>query len=120
MSEGAVVGYYSLSAHSVDSDDLPNSMRASSLNPLPAILLGKLAVATHLQDRYGLGTTLLLDALASASDANSRAAARLLVVDPIDDEARIWYLKKDFLPLPVHGGSERLYRSMKDILATLD
>ena len=65
---------------------------------LPATLLGRLAVTQHHQGR-GLGEHLLIDALRRSLDATVNVGSVAVVVDPIDDRARAFYEKHEFMAL---------------------
>jgi len=70
----------------------------NSPNPIPCVLLARLAVATWAQ-KSGLGADLLSDAIRRATLASEVVGARLLLVDALNDEARSFYLHHDFVPL---------------------
>ena len=61
---------------------------------------------------------MLAEALRKAVAAGEAAAARLVVVDAIDDAAVRFYERFGFIAAPDHP--HRLYRRMKDIRASLD
>jgi hypothetical protein len=60
---------------------------------------------------------LLLDALARAVTASDTAAARLVVVDAIDDHAARFYTHHGFTAIP--GDHHRLVQKMSDVAAAL-
>src|SRR5690606_17101043 len=64
---------------------------------VPAVLIGRLAVATHAQG-HGLGAALLCDAIARTDDSGIGAYA--LVVDAKDESAKAFYDHFGFIPLP--------------------
>jgi predicted GNAT family N-acyltransferase len=95
-----VLGYYTLSAYSVDASDIPQSMmkRMARYRKVPAILLGRLAV--HESKRGGgLGRTLLVDALQNAASVAEKIGAAVVVVDAKDDAAREFYRHFNFVSL---------------------
>jgi GNAT superfamily N-acetyltransferase len=96
---GALAGYDTLAATSVLLRDLPETMAAKlpRYATIPAVLLGRLAVATAFQGRK-LGAVLLADAVARAARADIARFA--VVVDPKDDNARRFYQRHDFIDLP--------------------
>ena len=59
-------------------------------DPIPAILLGQLAVDTHYQGR-GLGSDLVVDAGKRALAAADLIGARAVIVQALDDRARAFY-----------------------------
>jgi predicted N-acetyltransferase YhbS len=66
-----VVGYYSLAAGSVLSGIATGRMRRNMPNPIPVVLLGRLAVDRGWQGR-GLGRDLLRDAVLRVLTAGER------------------------------------------------
>ncbi len=61
---------------------------------------------------------MLAEALRKAVVAGEEAAARLIVVDAVDEEAAHFYARHGFVPAPQQP--LRLYRRMKDVRASLD
>jgi GNAT superfamily N-acetyltransferase len=99
-SSPAVIGYYSLSAASFGKRDLPaDRARRLPHYPVPAALLGRLAVDKRQQGR-GLGQYLMVDALWRVLRASEELALYALVVDAKDDSARFFYLRFGFLAFP--------------------
>jgi GNAT superfamily N-acetyltransferase len=75
-----VLGFYTLSAGSVDVT--PTELNADSApEPIPAILLGRLAVAKEHQG-IGLGKRLLLDAYRRSVRLGAEVAAALVFLHP--------------------------------------
>jgi len=107
-----ISGFYTLSAHSIASADLPLDLtKRLPRFPLPVTLLGRMAVAQALQGS-GLGEYLLLDALNRALNGSRQVASWAVVVDA-KAGARSFYLKHDFVPLPT--SPDRLFLPMKTI-----
>jgi predicted N-acetyltransferase YhbS len=96
---GAVAGYYTLTATNILLRDLPEEIAARLPRhaTIPAVLLGRLAVATVFQGRK-LGAALLADAIERSARADIATFA--IVVDPIDESARRFYRKHSFIELP--------------------
>ena len=95
-----VVGFHALAAGSVEHAASPKSLTRNMPKPIPAIILGRLAVDLHYQ-RQGIGAGLLQDAIFRALSAANQVAARVLLCHAIDDEARTFYLKHGFVQSPV-------------------
>jgi GNAT superfamily N-acetyltransferase len=113
-----VVGYFSLTMGSVLRQDAPAKLvRGLPAYPVGMVLVARLAVDRREQGN-GLGGILLAEALRKAVAAGDAAAARLVVVDAIDENAARFYERHGFLPAPEHP--LRLYRRMKDIVRSLD
>jgi len=123
--KGVVVGYYSLSAHQLASEGLPRVARGGP-RQIPAVLIGKLALDERLQgnqrklqtDKRRLGDDLLVDALGRVLVATQQVAARLVVVDAIDDRAVKFYERFGFVRTA--PDSSRLVRKISDIAAAFD
>jgi GNAT superfamily N-acetyltransferase len=113
-----IVAYFSLTMASVLRNDAPARLIRGLPNyPVGVVLLARLAV--HRADQgHGLGALTLTEALRKAVAAGEQAAARLVVVDAIDDNAVKFYRRYGFVAAPEHP--RRLYRRMKDIRASLD
>ncbi len=113
---GAVAGYYTISATSLLLTDLPEAQaKRLPRHPLvPAVLLGRLAVATTYQGRH-LGAALVADAVERAARADIAAFA--IVVDPKDGEARRFYARFGFSEL--FGNERRLCVPIESILRFL-
>ncbi len=95
-----VVGYYSLSAGSLDATDLPEAIeRRLPKYPVPAALLGRLAVTQSCRGK-GLGSILLVDALQRVAQASQMMAVYTVVVDALNAEAARFYAQFGFTPLP--------------------
>jgi len=77
---------------------------------VPAFLIGRLAVDRRCQ-RQGLGRFLLADA--SRRCVNSEIPGFAVVVNAINDDARRFYERESFLPLP--ETPNRLFRRLADI-----
>lgn len=94
-----ILGYYTLSAASVELTELtPAQAKKLPYRVLPALLIGRLAVRQDLQGQ-GTGRRLLNAALSHCSRLRVQLGAYAVLVDPLDDEARAWYLKAGFLEL---------------------
>lgn len=112
LPDGAVGGYYTLSATAVKLADLPDqTVRRLPRYPLvPATLLGRLAVDRRFQGK-GYGRFLLADALYRV--ARNEIASFAVVVDAKDEAARRFYERESFLPFA--DQSMKLFRPVADI-----
>jgi GNAT superfamily N-acetyltransferase len=112
-----VVGYVSLAMGSVQRADPPAKLvRGMPAYPVGMVLIARLAIDRKEQGR-GLGKRLLADALRMAVVAGDAAAARLVVVDAIDEQAVQFYRRHGFT---AELGESRLYLRMKDIKASAE
>jgi len=106
-----VVGYYALAMGSVRHEVAPSRLRRGQPDPVPVLLLAKLAL-DHQEHGTGLGADLLRDALVRAIAGSRQFGARAVVVDAIDDRAFAFYRHHGFLPFI---GEHRLYRRIGDL-----
>ena len=114
--DAVIVGYYSLSSSQVESAVVPKRLRSGGY-PVPAVLLGRLAVDRARQGR-GLGDALLLDALRVSAEAADQIGVRLMVVHALNPEAAGFYQYNGFER--VDGDDRTLILPMQDIRATLE
>jgi GNAT superfamily N-acetyltransferase len=105
-----IVGFFTLSAESVVPSDLPPEMaKRLPRHPVPAALVGRLAVDRNFAGR-GLGSVLLADAVQKALAAAEMVAMSVVVVDPIDDAARAFYSTFGFRSL--QGPQRRMFLTL--------
>jgi GNAT superfamily N-acetyltransferase len=114
---GIVVGYYSLTAGSVQRDASPARIaKGLAAHPVGVILLARLAIDRR-ERGTGLGRALLIDVLSRAADAADSIGARAILVHAIDEDAVSFYKKFGFEPSPLEP--RQLMLLMKDLRATL-
>lgn len=94
-----VVGYYSLSAASVIHARAPGRVKRNMPNPIPVVLLGRLAVDLSFGGQ-SIGRSLFKDAAMRISNAAETIGIRAIVVHPISDKARQFYLRLGFTDCP--------------------
>lgn len=94
-----VLGYYTLSAVAVEHADLPGKVRRNAPNPVPAVLMGRLAIDTKAQGS-GLGRFLVRDAILSTLAAADRIGVRILLVHALHEPAATFYEKLGFKRSP--------------------
>lgn len=95
-----VVGYYSLSNGAVESRDTPGKVRRNMPDPIPVMLMGRLAVDRSRQGG-GLGRALLKDAILRTLRAAEIAGMRALLVHALDETAAEFYRHNGFLESPL-------------------
>jgi GNAT superfamily N-acetyltransferase len=95
--DDAVVAYASVSMTGVDLSSAPSSMAKQSPQPVPALLLGRLAV-DHRHSGLGIGTALVAHVLATALEINAKAACKAVVVVALHEQARSWWERLGFHP----------------------
>ena len=113
-----VIGYYSLSAGSLDANVLPEAFRRRLPRyPAPVVLLGRLAVAESHQGK-GLGSILLADALQRIAQASQVMAVYAVVVDALNDQAAEFYRQFGFIPMP--SQPLKLFLPMESVASLVD
>jgi len=94
-----VVAYYALSSSSVIPPAVPGRFKRNMPNPIPVVLLGRLAIDVDFQ-RKGLGRSLFRDAAMRVSHAAKTIGVRGILVHAISDQARKFYLALGFSECP--------------------
>lgn len=97
-----VVGYYALAAGAVSHAHAPGRIRRNMPEPIPVIVLGRLAVHRG-RVGQGIGQGLLKDAVQRTLRASEQIGARALLCHAIDDVAKAFYFKHGFIESPIHG-----------------
>ena len=109
-----VAGYYSVSMSQIERESLPeNHSKGLPRYPVPALLIGKLAVDKSMQGR-GLGEELLVSALKKAARISAEVGIFAVRVDAINQQAKNFYLKYGFIPF--QDNTMKLFLPMKVIL----
>lgn len=91
LAEGEqVIGYYSISAHSVLRDNLPDDIKLASYRNIPFLLLGRLAVDKEFQGR-GYGDALIFHAFKTTLDTAEKVGVLGMVVDAKNEIAVSFY-----------------------------
>lgn len=96
----AVVAYYCLATGAVAARQAPGKVRRNMPDPIPAMVLGRLAVDTRMQGRC-LGRALLKDAILRTLKAAEIAGIRCLLVHALDEPAADFYRRNGFLDSPI-------------------
>ena len=109
-----VVGYHAPAMSAVVHAQAPSRLRRGMPDPVPVVLLARLALDRNEQGRH-LGGHLLVDALRRCVRGGREFGARAVVVDAIDDAAAEFYHHFDFHDLD----DRRLWRRLSDIAAAL-
>lgn len=118
--ESVVVGYVSVAMTGIDRSTAPDALAKHSPDPVPALLIGRLAVDRSVSG-LGIGTALVAHVLASAVALNEQAACRTVVVTALGSAARSWWERLGFHPFdPDNPDSFDLYLLTTEIAATLE
>src|SRR5215470_7838552 len=81
-----VVGFYCLATGAVQQEGAPRKMRQNSPDPIPVVIIGRLAVDKSLQTQ-GVGRAMLKDALLRVTKASEVVGARAVIVHAVDQES---------------------------------
>jgi GNAT superfamily N-acetyltransferase len=95
-----VVGFYCLASGAVENRQAPGRVRRNMPDPIPVMLMGRLAIDRSRQGE-GLGRALLKDAILRTLKAADIAGIRTLLVHALDRQAAEFYLHNGFLVSPI-------------------
>lgn len=99
--EQRVVAYYAMAAGAVSHQMAPGSIRRNMPEPIPVLVLARLAVDKRMQGRQ-LGAALLQDAVNRATGVAQQVGVRALLVHAISEAACRFYLHYGFVASPLH------------------
>lgn len=112
-----MVGYYALASGSVAVEDVPGRFRRNMPNPIPVVLLARLAVDKAYQGQ-GIGPALFRDSALRVMNAADAIGVRGVVVHAISERTRDFYQKLGFDPSP--GDPMTLMVTLQDLRAALE
>ncbi len=95
-----VMGYYVLATGSVMHKHAPSKVRRNMPEPVPVMILGRLAVSKHMQSA-GIGRGLLKDAILRTLGVSKQAGIRALLVHALSDTAHKFYIQCGFVESPI-------------------
>jgi GNAT superfamily N-acetyltransferase len=95
----AVIGYYALAVGSVARAEASGQVRRNMPDPVPVMLLARLAIDRRWQGR-GLGAALLRDAVLRTLQAADIGGIRAMLVHAISTDAARFYRYFGFQPAP--------------------
>lgn len=96
----AVVGYYCLSAGAVSHEGAASSVRRNMPDPIPVIVLGRLAVHSDWAG-HGIGRGLLKDAVLRSISVAETLGVRAMLCHALSVRAKDFYLKYGFTESPL-------------------
>jgi GNAT superfamily N-acetyltransferase len=91
-----VVGYYALAAGAVDHASARGRVKRNMPNPVPVMVIGRLAIDAGFQGR-GLGSALLRDAVLRTLQAAEIVGIRAILVHAISERAKRFYEYRGFV-----------------------
>ncbi|MDR6495221.1 putative N-acetyltransferase YhbS [Paraburkholderia terricola] len=95
-----MLAYYALASGAVAVDAAPGRFRRNMPDPIPVVVLGRLAVDRSLQGR-GVGRALMRDAGQRVLQAADAIGIRGLIVHALSTEAQTFYERIGFEPSPI-------------------
>ena len=111
-----IIGYYSICAHSVPTDELPDNTKLGGYSEAPFLLLGRLAVDQRYQGQ-GYGDALVFHAFSITAEAAEKIGTLGMIVDAKDEKAAGFYQKFGFQPLSASKNRLVLpFSAMKSLL----
>ena len=113
---GRVVAYYALASSAVAVDEAPGRFRRNMPDPIPVVVLGRLAVDCAFQGK-GIGRALVRDAGYRVVQAADTIGIRGLVVHALSEKAKVFYQMVGFDPSPLDPMT--LMISLADLKACL-
>ncbi|HKN29141.1 MAG TPA: GNAT family N-acetyltransferase [Roseiarcus sp.] len=111
-----VVAYYALASGAADIDAASRRVRRNMPDPVPIVVLGRLAVEGAYQ-KHGLGRALMQDASKRVLQAADIIGIRGIVIHAISEAAKAFYLALGFEVSPLQPMT--LMATLADIKATI-
>jgi len=99
--DSRVCGYYAMAAGAVAHQMATSSVRRNMRDPVPVMVLARLAVDQRAQG-MNLGASLLQDAVNRAVAVSLNTGVRALLVHALHDRAKLFYEHYGFQASPVH------------------
>lgn len=112
-----VVGYYALATGSILRRQAPGRIKREMPEPIPVMVLGRLAVDSKWQGS-GLGSSLLRDALLRTYNVSRQVGIRALLVHVLSENAKEFYLRYGFMQSPIEPMT--LMLSLRDVQHSLE
>jgi len=97
-----VIGFYSLAVGAIAREDTAGKVRRNMPDPIPVMVLGRLAVDVNWQGKK-IGTGMLKDAIQRTIIVAEQAGIRALLVHALSDEAKSFYLSCGFYESPTNS-----------------
>lgn len=95
-----VVGYYALASGAVNASAAPGRFKRNMPEPIPVVILGRLAVDRACQGQ-GLGRALFRDSATRVMHAADVIGIRGILVHAISDDAKAFYLALGLVESPL-------------------
>lgn len=111
-----VLAWYALASSAVTTSAAPGRFRRNMPEPIPVVVLGRLAIDRSLQGK-GIGRALVRDAALRVVQAADIIGIRGLLVHALSDDAKAFYERVGFKPSPLDPMT--LMITLTDIKAAL-
>ena len=95
-----VVGYYALASGAVNIAAAPGRFRRNMPDPIPVVVLARLAV-DHAHQGHGLGRALVRDGARRVLNAADAIGIRGILVHAVSPDAKKFYFNLGFDPSPI-------------------
>ncbi|TNH04237.1 GNAT family N-acetyltransferase [Testudinibacter sp. TR-2022] len=95
-----VVAYYAIASGSITHQAATGKIRRNMPNPIPVIVLGRLAVDQRLHGQH-LGASLLKDVILRVHRISEQVGVRALLVHALNENAKQFYLAHGFSLSPL-------------------
>ncbi|MFC1603055.1 GNAT family N-acetyltransferase [Pseudomonadota bacterium] len=97
----SVIGYYSLAVGAVTREEASGKVRRNMPEPIPVMVLSRLAVNTQWQGK-DIGVGMLKDAIMRTLIVAEQAGIRAILVHALSEEAKRFYLHSGFHESPIN------------------
>jgi GNAT superfamily N-acetyltransferase len=94
-----IAGYYALATGAIAHAEAAGRVKRNMPDPVPVIIIGRLAIASRFQGR-GICAALLRDAVLRTIQAAEIAGIRAILAHAISEQAKRFYEKHGFIPSP--------------------
>jgi predicted N-acetyltransferase YhbS len=111
-----VVAYYALASSAITVDEAPGRFRRNMPDPIPVVVLGRLAVDRSMQGQ-GLGRALMRDAALRVIQAADTIGIRGMITHALSPEAKAFYERVGFESSPLD--TMTLMITLNDLKASL-
>lgn len=111
-----VKAFYALSAGQISRERAPKPMQRNAPDPLPVVVMGRLAVSLDCQGK-SVATSLMLDAFDRVLAVRETIGVTALMVHALSEDVVPFYEKFGFQLAPAEGSHLLLFKRVKDMAA---
>jgi len=95
-----IIAYYALATGSIIRQNAPGKIKRAMPDPIPVMILGRLAVDLDAQGT-GIGQGLLRDAILRTYNVSLQVGVRALLAHALSEDAKEFYLRHGFIESPM-------------------